>query len=100
VRWGFLDEMIAVRDWALPGDLSVYGVLRRAAELQAPVDIVTGSAPGWADPWARARRVRVAALFDRQRIALVTDRSAEYQIALDEIQDLRAAPPDASKRQH
>jgi hypothetical protein len=100
VRWGFLDEMIAVRDWAHPGDLSVHAVLRKAAELQAPVDIVTGSAPGWADPWARARRVRVTALLDRQRIALVTDGSTEYQIALDEIQDLRAAPPDASERRH
>jgi hypothetical protein len=100
VRWGFLDVMIAARDWAHPGDLSVYAVLRRAAELQAPVDIVTGSAPGWADPWARARRVRVVALFDRQRIAVVRDGSAEYQIALDEIQDLRAAPPNASERRH
>ena len=100
VRWGFLDEMIAVRDWAHPGDLSVYAVLRRAAELRAPVDIVTGSAPGWADPWARARRVRVTVLFDQQRIVLVTDGSAEYQIALDEIQDLRAAPLDPSERRH
>jgi hypothetical protein len=29
--------------------------MRRARELGAPLEVVVGSAPGWEDPWARAR---------------------------------------------
>jgi hypothetical protein len=43
----------------LPGDLHLYDILNRAQQASALVDIVTGSAPGWTDPWSRARRVEV-----------------------------------------
>jgi len=33
--------------------------MRQALELQIPLEVVTGSAPGWADPWARVHRVSV-----------------------------------------
>ncbi len=55
LRWGFLDEMCPV-DWALPGEPRLYEILQRAKEACTPVDLVLGSAPGWADPWSRARR--------------------------------------------
>jgi hypothetical protein len=58
LRWGFLDEMFPV-DWSLPGEEHVYGLLQRAQETGTPVDIVAGTAPGWAEPWSRARRGRV-----------------------------------------
>jgi hypothetical protein len=58
LRWGFLDEVLGV-DWAVPGDLHLYDILNRAQQAGAPVDIVVGSAPGWTDPWSRARRVEV-----------------------------------------
>jgi hypothetical protein len=55
LRWGFLDEMCPV-DWTLPGEPHLHEVLRRAKEACTPVDLIIGSAPGWADPWSRARR--------------------------------------------
>ncbi|MBI2828319.1 MAG: hypothetical protein HYX77_03470 [Acidobacteria bacterium] len=55
LRWGFRDEMFPV-DWALPGEPSLYETLQGAQEAGVPVDLVVGSAPGWADPWSRARR--------------------------------------------
>ncbi|MDP3909578.1 MAG: hypothetical protein Q8Q14_04235 [Gemmatimonadales bacterium] len=55
LRWGFLDEMLPV-DWALPGEPHLHEILEGAKAVGAPVDLVVGSAPGWADPWSRARR--------------------------------------------
>lgn len=55
LRWGFLDEVLSV-DWALPGEPHLHEVLRRAKDAGVQVDLVVGSAPGWADPWSRARR--------------------------------------------
>lgn len=58
LRWGFLDEVLGV-DWAVPSDLQLYEILNRARQAGALVDVVVGSAPGWTDPWWRARRVEV-----------------------------------------
>lgn len=55
LRWGFLDEMLPV-DWAVPGEPHLHEILERARAAGAPVDLVVGSAPGWTDPWSRARR--------------------------------------------
>ena len=60
LRWGALDEMIPV-PWVHPDETKLYGLKRRARELQAPLEVVTGGAPGWTDPWARVRRCRVVA---------------------------------------
>lgn len=43
-------------DWALPGEPHFHEILERAREAGAPVELVVGAAPGWADPWSRARR--------------------------------------------
>jgi hypothetical protein len=32
---------------------------QQALELGIPLEIVAGSAPGWSDPWSRARRCTV-----------------------------------------
>ncbi|MGH7896952.1 MAG: hypothetical protein ACREQQ_03320, partial [Candidatus Binatia bacterium] len=58
LRWGFLDEVLGV-DWTLPGEPRLYEVLKRAVEEGVEVDLVVGAAPGWSDPWARARRARI-----------------------------------------
>lgn len=55
LRWGFLDELLPV-DWALPGEPSVYDILEHAHSRGEAVDLVVGAAPGWSDPWSRARR--------------------------------------------
>ena len=60
LRWGFLDEMIPA-PWVHPDETRLYGLKAHARELEAPFEVVVGSAPGWKDPWARARRCRVVA---------------------------------------
>ena len=58
LRWGFLQEDLSV-NWSQPGDPGLWGYCKEAEQLGAEVDIVTGSAPGWEEPWARARRGRI-----------------------------------------
>jgi hypothetical protein len=58
LRWGFLDESIPV-PWVHPDETRLYGLKRHARDLEVPLEIVAGSAPGWEDPWARAVRCRV-----------------------------------------
>lgn len=57
LRWGFLDQKLPA-PWVHCDEHSLYDLLRRSNELDAPLEIVVGSAPGWDDPWARARVVR------------------------------------------
>ncbi len=33
--------------------------MKRAYEIRAPLEVVVGSAPSWADPWSRVRRAYV-----------------------------------------
>jgi hypothetical protein len=58
LRWGFLDEMIPA-PWVHPDELTLHTLMRKAHELGVPLEIVAGSAPGWADPWSRVQRVHV-----------------------------------------
>ncbi|MBI3982071.1 MAG: hypothetical protein HY337_04110 [Gemmatimonadetes bacterium] len=54
LRWGFLDEMIPA-PWVHRDEMTLYGLMRRAHELGGSLEVVVGHAPGWADPWSRAR---------------------------------------------
>ena len=54
LRWGFLDEMIHA-PWAHRDEHGLYDLMRRAHEHGRVLEVVAGSAPGWAEPWARAR---------------------------------------------
>ena len=58
LRWGFLDEMIPA-PWVHPDELCLYGLKRQAQEGEKMLEVVLGSAPGWAEPWARAQFCRV-----------------------------------------
>jgi hypothetical protein len=59
LRWGFLDEWIPA-PWVHRDEPTLNDVMAEAHVKRAPLDVVLGSAPGWADPWARARRAHVA----------------------------------------
>lgn len=59
LRWGFLDEMLPA-PWVHRNESTLYHLLKEAHERQLALEVVVGSAPGWADPWARARRAFVA----------------------------------------
>jgi hypothetical protein len=58
LRWGFLNELLPA-DFAAPGETRLHDILKDAMESGFPAEIVIGTAPGWADPWSRARRVEV-----------------------------------------
>jgi hypothetical protein len=59
LRWGFLDEMLPA-PWVHRDESTLYHLLKDAHERRLPLEVVAGNAPGWADPWARARRAFVA----------------------------------------
>ncbi|WP_437650343.1 hypothetical protein [Sorangium sp. So ce362] len=96
LRYGPLDEALAV-DWALPGDVSLHQQLKSAREKCAAVDLVIGAAPGWADPWSRARRVRVVDLSWPEVVLTRDEEGNVLPIGRDEIQAIRVAPDDAAQ---
>ena len=59
LRWGALDERI-IAPWASRHETGLPSLKKAAVEHGLPLEIVEGSAPDWADPWARARRVTAA----------------------------------------
>lgn len=59
LRWGFLDEMLPA-PWVHRDESTLYHLLKDAHERRLPLEVVAGSAPGWADPWSRAQRAFVA----------------------------------------
>ncbi|WP_437592082.1 hypothetical protein [Sorangium sp. So ce1000] len=91
LRWGLIDEGLTT-EWALPGDVSLYQQLKSASETGTPVDLVSGVAPGWAEPWARARRVRILELRFNDVLVAEGEGREGFVIARDEIQAVRLAP--------
>ena len=55
LRWGFLDERLPA-PWVHRDEPTLHDLMQEAAERGLELDVVAGTAPGWADPWARARR--------------------------------------------
>jgi len=89
LRWGFLQESVAV-GWAQPGDRWLWNCYKEAERLGADVEIVTGSAPGWEEPWARARRGRIN--LDHRPPRLVTA-EGEEDLDVADIQAIRVIAP-------
>ena len=58
LRWGFLDERIPA-PWVHRDEPKLYNLKEAALETRVPLEVVVGTAPGWEDPWSRARLVRV-----------------------------------------
>ena len=88
LRWGFLNDTLPV-DWAVPGDPSLYEALQEYRATNQPVQIVWGSAPGWSDPWSRARRVNIVS-FDAGMLIVESD-GLQWQIPRYDIQAVRPA---------
>ncbi|WP_207217899.1 hypothetical protein [Sorangium cellulosum] len=96
LRWGFVDDALAT-DWALPGDASLHQQLKRAREKDETVDLVVGAAPGWADPWWRAQRVRVVDISFREVVLTRDEAGLALPILRDEIQAIRLAPEETEQ---
>ncbi len=72
LRWEFLDERIPA-PWVHRDEPTLWRLKDRAFERGLPLEIVTGSAPGWEDPWARAQRVHARKPPPDWRVWLVAD---------------------------
>ncbi len=59
LKWGFLDEVIPA-PWVHRDERMLYHLKREAHDRGEKLEVVTGNAPGWADPWSRGRRCSVA----------------------------------------
>ena len=58
LRWGVLDEVIPA-PWVDGDEPSLFDLMESAHAMKVPIEVVVGSAPGWADPWSRVRRAFV-----------------------------------------
>lgn len=54
LRWGSLDEKIPA-PWVHRDEHTLFDLMKHARELRVPLDVVVGTALGWADPWSRVR---------------------------------------------
>ncbi len=79
LRWGFLDEWIRA-PWVHRDEPTLYNLMECACESRLPLDVVTGNAPGWDDPWSRVERAHVIKERDGWRMWLVD----EHRHAIDE----------------
>ena len=58
LRWGFLNERIPA-PWVHQDEQKLYSLKKAALKTGATLDVVVGSAPGWGEPWSRARHAHV-----------------------------------------
>ena len=72
LRWGFLDEHLSV-PWAHRDEATLYNLKDQCYQHGVPLEVVVGSAPGWADPWSRAQLAHVEKERDGWRSWLVDD---------------------------
>jgi len=52
LKWVFLDEMIPA-PWVHRDEHTLHDLMARALKLWNQLEVVVGTAPGWADPWSR-----------------------------------------------
>ena len=89
LRWGFLDEGIPA-PWVHRDERMLYHLKKEALEGGEALEVVTGNAPGWSDPWSRVRRVRVEQEQSGWRSWLVDEDG--YVIDEAEVQKARLTP--------
>ena len=88
LRWGFLDEWLPA-PWVHRDEPTLRDLEAQALERGVPLEIVVGSAPGWTDPWARARKCVVRAGANPWERWLVDEDG--YEVDEAEIQRARLA---------
>lgn len=70
VRWGFVDDMVPV-PWVHYDEPTLYDLKRQALAAESALEVVTGSAPGWSDPWARSHLCAVVRIDNFFELLLV-----------------------------
>ena len=72
LRWGFVDEFIPA-PWVQRDESTLYELKKSARAMGVPLEVVVGSAPGWSEPWSRARTAYVEDEADGWRTWLVDE---------------------------
>jgi hypothetical protein len=72
LKWGFIDEHLFA-PWVHSDEMTLFEMRRKALETGRPLELVTGSAPGWEDPWARKQLVFAEQGLNRWDVLLITD---------------------------
>ena len=88
LRWGYLDEMLPA-PWLHRDEPTLYNLIRDAHEQEHDIELVAGSAPGWSDPWSRARRCLVEKVSDYDFV--LVDETG-WKVDEQEVQLARLAP--------
>jgi hypothetical protein len=83
LRWGFLDEVLPA-PWVHRDEFTLHHLLKEAHTRGVPLEVVAGSAPGWAEPWSRVQRAIVVPDSWNWPSLLVDDRG--YEIPRVEVQ--------------
>jgi hypothetical protein len=86
LRWGFLDEFIPA-PWVDRDEPTLRDLMQSAHAMKVPLEVVVGSAPGWAEPWSRVRRAFVEKTPGSWRASLVGEDG--YVIDESEVQRAR-----------
>jgi len=90
LRWGYLDEMLPA-PWVHRDEPTLHDLKQQALEREIPLEVVVGSAPGWADPWSRSQLAFVVREERRWWARLVDE--GGYGIDDAEVQRARLADP-------
>jgi len=85
LRWGFLDERIPA-PWVHRDEPRLYHLMQSALSMNAPLEVVLGSAPGWGEAWSRVQTAYVKQDANGWRIWLVDERG----LPIDEAEVQRA----------
>lgn len=94
LRWGFLDEYLPA-PWVARDEPTFYDLKKKALEANSPLEVVVGSAPGFADPWSRAQPVRVVESPTGWRTALID--ASGFEIDEAEVQRARLPEPVSTR---
>jgi hypothetical protein len=72
LRWGFLEECIPA-PWVHRDEPVLHDLEKAALALEVPLEVIVGSAPGWEEPWSRARFAHVESGENAWQHSLVDD---------------------------
>lgn len=83
LRWGSIDEMLPA-PWVHRDEPIIYDLMKQAQDLDVPLEVVIGPAPGWDDPWSWVEPAYVQQEAGRWDMWLVDELGCE--IAINSIQ--------------
>lgn len=70
LRWGFIDTLLPA-PWVHIDEPKFHDLKKRACAKGARLEVVTGSTPGWDEPWSRMQTAQVIADRDSWQLPLV-----------------------------